>query len=249
VADHLSRLAPEATPREELPIDDSFPDEQLLAISHQATPRYADLVNFKVCGVSPLGISHQQRKKFFSDAKHFVWEEPLLYKLCGDGVYRRCLLEDEVQSVLHHCHTSTYCGHFEAEKAITKVLQAGFYWPMMFKDARSFIMTCDRCQRSENISKSHEMPQQGILEVELFDAWGIDFICPFLPSYNNLYVLMAIDYVYKWVESRATSTNDSKVVIKFLKKNTLTRFGMSRALLTDNGTHFCSKPLEAILRK
>jgi len=51
VADHLSRLGPEATPREEIPIDDSFPDEQLLAISHQATPWYVDLVNFKVCGV------------------------------------------------------------------------------------------------------------------------------------------------------------------------------------------------------
>ena len=96
VADHLSRLGPEVTPREELHIDDSFPDEQLLAISHQATPWFADLVNFKVCGVLPPGLSHQQRKKFFSDAKYYVWEEPLLYKLCGDGVYRRCLPNDEV---------------------------------------------------------------------------------------------------------------------------------------------------------
>jgi len=125
VADHLSRLGPEATPREELPIDDLFPDEQLLAISHQATPCYADLVNFKVCGVLPPGLSHQQRKKFFSDAKYYVWEEPLPYKLCGDGVYRRCLPEDEMQSALHHCHASTYGGHFGAEKIVAKVLQSG----------------------------------------------------------------------------------------------------------------------------
>jgi len=122
VADHLSRLGPEATPIEELPIDDSFPDEQLLAMSHQTTPWYADLVNFKVCGILPPGISHQQRKKFFSDAKHFVWEEPLLYKLCGNGVYRRCLLEDEIQSFLHHCHASTYGGHLRFEKTVVKVL-------------------------------------------------------------------------------------------------------------------------------
>jgi len=95
VADHLSHLGPEATPREEIPIDNSFPDEQLLAISHQATPWYADLVNFKVCGVLPPGLSHQRRKKFFPDTKYYVWEEPLLYKLCRNGVYR-CLLEDEV---------------------------------------------------------------------------------------------------------------------------------------------------------
>jgi len=80
VADHLSRLSPEATLIEEIPIDDLFLDEQLLAISHQATSWYADLVNFKVYGVLPLGLSHQQRKKFLCDAGYYVWEEPLLYK-------------------------------------------------------------------------------------------------------------------------------------------------------------------------
>jgi len=59
VVDHLSSLGPKATPSEELPIDDLFPDEQLLAISHQATPRYVDLVNFKVCAALPPGLSHQ----------------------------------------------------------------------------------------------------------------------------------------------------------------------------------------------
>ena len=92
----MCRLGPEATPSEDLPKNDSFPAEELLALSHQATPWFADLVNFKVCGLLPPGLSHQQRKKFFSDAKYYVWEEPLLYKLCGDGVYRRCLPECKV---------------------------------------------------------------------------------------------------------------------------------------------------------
>jgi len=59
MADHLSRLGPEATPNEELPIDDSFLDEKLIATSHQATPWYADLVNFKVCEVLPSNLSYQ----------------------------------------------------------------------------------------------------------------------------------------------------------------------------------------------
>ena len=86
-------------------------------------------------------------------------------------------------------------------------------------------------------------------EVELFDVWGIDFMGPFPPSYNNLYILMAVDYVSKWVEVIATPTNDSKVVIKLFKKNNFTRFGMPRALLSDNGAHFWNKPLESILKK
>jgi len=92
------------------------------------------------------------------------------------------------------------------------------------------------------------MPQQGILEVELFDVWGIDFMGPFPPC-NNLCILVAVDYVSKLVEAIATPTNDAKVVIKFLMKNIFTRFGMPRALIRENGTHFCNKTLETLLKK
>lgn len=65
------------------------------------------------------------------------------------------------------------------------------------------------------------MPLHGILEVELFDVWEIDFMGPFVPSNNNLYILVAIDYLSKWVEAQAFLTNDVKVVTRFLKKNIL----------------------------
>jgi len=55
VANHLSHLSIESTLSEELPVDDSFPDEQLLFISQQAAPWHADMVNFKVCGMLPPG--------------------------------------------------------------------------------------------------------------------------------------------------------------------------------------------------
>jgi len=131
VANHLSRLGPEATPCEELPIDDFFPDDQLFAISHQSTPWYADLINFKVW------LFNQQRKWFLSDTRYYVWEEPFLYKLCGDWIYRRCLPEHEVHSVLYHCYTWTYGGNFGSDKTIVKVLQAGFHWPTFFKYVRN----------------------------------------------------------------------------------------------------------------
>jgi len=73
VANHLSHLGYKATPNEQLPIDNSLLDSQLLAISHQVTPWYADLVNFKVRGVMPLSFSYQQRTKLLSNAKYYVW--------------------------------------------------------------------------------------------------------------------------------------------------------------------------------
>jgi len=133
-------------------------------------PWYADLVNFEAYGAMPTGLSYQQRKRFFSNAKYYVWEEPILYKLCGEGVYRRCFPEDEAPSVLHYCHASAYGGHVGPNMTIAKVLQAGFYWPTVFKDVKHFIMGCDRWQWMLNISKRHEIPHSGILEVELFDV-------------------------------------------------------------------------------
>ena len=88
-----------------------------------------------------------------------------------------------------------------------------------------------------------------ILEVELFDLWGIDFLGPFPASYSNLYILLAVNYVSKWVEAIPTRTNDAKVVAKFLRSNIFSRFGTPRALITDNGTHFCNKVIDKVLQK
>ena len=88
-----------------------------------------------------------------------------------------------------------------------------------------FVKTCDRCQRVGNISRRHELPLTNILEVKIFDVWGIDFMGPFPPSFGKLYILLVVDYVSKWVEAIATPANDAKVVIRFLHKNILTRFG------------------------
>lgn len=93
------------------------------------------------------------------------------------------------------------------------------------------------------------MPQQGILEVELFDVWGMDFMGLFPSSFGNEYILVVVDYVSKWIEASATKKNDSNTVIKFMKKHIFSRFGMPRAFIIDNGTHFCNKFLEKLFVK
>uniref|UniRef100_A0A803QNX7 Integrase catalytic domain-containing protein n=1 Tax=Cannabis sativa TaxID=3483 RepID=A0A803QNX7_CANSA len=161
---------------------------------------------------------------------------------------RRCVLKEEVASIIEHCHSSPYGGHFGGQRTTTKVFQLRYYWPSIFKDAHNFA-SCDRCQRVGNISVRNEMPLNCILEVELFDIWGIDFMGPFPPSYGNLYILLVVDYVCKWVEAVASPTNDSKVVMKFLQKQVFTRFGTLQALISDEGTHFVNKILTALLAK
>ena len=71
------------------------------------------------------------------------------------------------------------------------------------------------------------MSLQSMLEVEVFDYWGIDFVGPLPLSYGNEYILVAVDYVSKWVLAVATPTNDAKTTIKFFMKNIFARFGIS----------------------
>ena len=247
VADHLSRL--EGT-KDDVLVNDEFPDEKLFAIEDKrAAPWFADFVNYLVAKVIPPEFNYQQKKRFFAHLKHYYWEEPILYRHCADQVIRRCVPEDEMHSILNHCHTLPCGGHFGGQKTAAKVLQSGFYWPSLFKDAHQFVSTCDKRQRMGNISRKDEPPMHPILEVELFDLWGIDFMGPFPASYSNLYILLAIDYVSKWMEAIPTRTNDAKVVAQFLRNNIFSRFGTPRALIIDNGTHFCNKVIDKVLQK
>ncbi|GKB62352.1 reverse transcriptase domain-containing protein [Tanacetum coccineum] len=98
------------------------------------------------------------------------------------------------------------------------------------------------------IKMGDEMPQNAIQVCEIFDVWGIDFMGPFSSSRGNKYILVAVDYLSKWVEAKALPTNDARVVIKFLK-SLFARFGTPRAIISDRGTHFCNDQFSKAMLK
>ncbi|XP_071939675.1 uncharacterized protein [Coffea arabica] len=210
---------------------------------------HLNIVNFLVTDKFPTGWPKAKRDKLRSDAKFYIWDDPYLWKRGADQIIRRCVSEVEFQSILAYCHSFACGGHFGPKRTARKVLESGFYWPTLFKDAYSFCKSCDKCQRVGNISRRDQMTQTPMIFVEIFDVWGIDFMGPFPSSFGFLYILLAVDYVSKWVEAKATRTNDSKVVAEFVKSNIFVRFGMPRAIVSDRGTHFCNKTIAAIFRR
>ena len=92
-----------------------------------------------------------------------------------------------------------------------------------------------------NINRRNEMPLQGIMVVLTFYVWGIDFIGPFTPSFGNLYILLAVDYVSKWVEAIACPKNDANIVVGFIQKNILSRFGALRTIISEEISYFANK--------
>ncbi|GJW75470.1 reverse transcriptase domain-containing protein [Tanacetum coccineum] len=106
-----------------------------------------------------------------------------------------------------------------ADITARKIFESEFYWPTIFKDATKYVQGCDACQRARNISSRNLMPLTNILVSEVFDIWGIDFMGPFPSLRKNKYILVAVDYVSKWLEAEALPTNDARIVAYWALKN------------------------------
>ncbi|CAM8972936.1 unnamed protein product [Rhodiola kirilowii] len=92
------------------------------------------------------------------------------------------------------------------------------------------------------------MPQMPIVVDEMFDIWGIDFMGPFPSAYNLQYILVAVDYVSKWVEAKATKHDDDKPVVDFLRTNIFCRYGVPKAVISDQGSHFCNCSVASVFK-
>nr|GEX92715.1 reverse transcriptase domain-containing protein [Tanacetum cinerariifolium] len=123
-------------------------------------------------------------------------------------------LRQEAIDILKACHNGPTGGHYGANYTAKKVFDSGFYWPSIYKDAFELVKHCDSCQCQGKVSQRDEMPQNFIQICEIFDVWGIDFMGPFLSSKGNKYILVAVDYLSKWVEAKALPTNDARVAYK-----------------------------------
>ncbi|GJT94662.1 hypothetical protein Tco_1090180 [Tanacetum coccineum] len=103
-ADHLSRLEnPELEELDEDAICYSFLDEHLMVVNikeMETDPWYADYANFLVFKIVPQHLTYHLRKKFQSDVKKYIWDDPYLFKSCRDGIVRRCVFGKELQEIL-----------------------------------------------------------------------------------------------------------------------------------------------------
>nr|GEW70001.1 reverse transcriptase domain-containing protein [Tanacetum cinerariifolium] len=168
--------------------------------------------------------------------------------ICVDQIIRRCVHGQEANDILKACHKGPTGGHHGANFTAKKVFDAGFFWPTIYRDAHNLVKSCDSCQRQGKISQRDEMPQNVIQVCEIFDVWGTDFMGPFPSSRRNRYILVAVDYLSKWVEAKALLINDARVVVKILK-SLFTRFGTPRAIISDRGTHFCNDKFAKVMSK
>nr|GEV42551.1 reverse transcriptase domain-containing protein [Tanacetum cinerariifolium] len=138
-----------------------------------------------------------------------------------DLSFQQCVHGQEAYDILKACYEGPTGGHHGANFTAKKVFDAGFFWPTIYKDAHDLVKSCDSCQH---------------------------FMGPFPSSRGNRYILVAIQYLSKWVEAKALPTNDARVVVKFLK-SLFARFRTPRAIISDRGTHFCNDNFAKVMSK
>nr|GEZ18436.1 reverse transcriptase domain-containing protein [Tanacetum cinerariifolium] len=223
-ADHLSRLEnPHQSVLDKKEINETFPLETLNVVSfcgESSTPWFSDFANYHAGNFVVKEMSSQQKNKLFKDVKHYFWDDPFLFKICANQVIQRCVHGQEAIDILKSCHNRPTGGHYGPNYTTKKGM----------------------------ISQRDEMPQNSIQVYEIFDVWGINFIGPFPSSRGNKYILVAIDYLSKWVEAKALPTNDARVVCKFLK-SLFARFVTPRAIISDRGTHFYNDQFIKVMLK
>nr|GEW79938.1 reverse transcriptase domain-containing protein [Tanacetum cinerariifolium] len=179
-ADHLSRLEnPYENVLDPKEINATFPLETLSMVTFRGDSGaswFANFANYHAGKFIVKGMSTQQKNKFFKDVKHYIWDDPFLFKTCADQVIRRCVHGKEALDILEVCHNGPTGGHHGANLTAKKVFDVGFFWPTIYKDAYEFVKNCDSCQRQGKNSQRDEMPQNSIQICEIFDIWGIDFM-------------------------------------------------------------------------
>ena len=85
--------------------------------------------------------------------------------------------------------------------------------------------------------------------VQIFDVWGIDFMGPFPSSFGNIYILLVVDYVSKWVEAIACPINDAIIMVGFIQRNILSIFRAPRIIISDEGSHIASKVFAKLMSR
>nr|GEY79543.1 reverse transcriptase domain-containing protein [Tanacetum cinerariifolium] len=182
-ADHLSRLEnPYENVLDPNEINENFPLETLSMVTFRGDSSascFADFANYHAGNFIVKDMTFQQKNKFFKDVKHYIWDDPLLFKICADQVIRQCVHGKEAHDILVACHNRPTGGHHGANITARKIFDSDFFWPTIYKDAHEFVKNCDSCQRQGKFSQRDEMPQNSIQVYEIFDVCGIDFMGPF----------------------------------------------------------------------
>ena len=168
-----------------------------------------------------------------------------LYQRDHGGLLVKCADTDEDGMITTYLQGGACGGHWNWKSTAYKILRVGYYWHSFFSDVYAKVRACVECQKLSGKQKILSLALKPITVDAPFQKWGLDFIGEINPysSGHHKYILIAIDFFTKWLEVIPTRKTTDKVIINFLEKNILSRFGYPRKIVTGNATAFKSREM------
>ncbi len=144
-------------------------------------------------------------------------------------------------------HNDPISGHFATDAMFNKI-KTRYYWPQFYNDIKQYVESCDSCQRrerSKNNNLLHPIPVHSP-----FYQIGIDFVGP-LPrtQREKKYIIVAMDYLTKWLEARAVSEATAEAASQFVYEQIICQHSCPQIILSDRGTHFNNNMMKKLMEK
>ncbi|KAI3465522.1 hypothetical protein Pfo_022185 [Paulownia fortunei] len=197
---------------------------QILCADKEEPSWKDNIIQYLTTGELPINPADARKLK--TKASRFLIIDGELYKRGFSQPYLKCLTPTKANYVLREIHEGIS-------------LRQGYFWPTIQNDARELVMRCRACQEHANIQHRPATPLHPIESPYPFVQWGMDIVGPFPPATGQRkFLIVTMNYFMKWVEAEPLARITEKEVIKFLWKNVIYRFGIPRALISDNGTQF-----------
>ena len=151
----------------------------------------------------------------------------------------KCIVGEDVDYVLREVHEGVSGNHIGARALAGKVLRQGYYWPTMLRDATDLVRRCKICQEHTKISHLPSEPLTSVTSPWPFQQWGLDILGP-LPIEKGQckFIIVVVDYFTKWAKVEPLATITEQKICNFVWRNIICRFGIPRALVSDNGKQF-----------
>ena len=140
-------------------------------------------------------------------------------------------------------HEGSFGMHANGHVMAKKILRAGYYWLTMESDYCIHVRKCHKCQDFRDNVNAPPMPLNVLAAPWPFSMWGIDVIGAIEPRALNghRFILVVINYFTKWVEAASYSSVMRSVVVRFVKKEIIYRYGLPKKIITDNATNLNNK--------
>src|SRR5215216_5852692 len=207
---------------------------------------YEELTQYLTTLTYPFNLDDSQQIKLQKISTQYLMKNNLLHKRTRDGD-KRVILPEQVEIILYNLHKDMTGAHLGGDATFEKAKER-YYWPQMYEDVRKYIQQCDNCQKRGS-SKRKELLQPIKVKAP-FHRVGIDIKVP-LPrtSQGNRYIIVAMDYFTKWPEAKPIPDIKSETVAKFIFDEIICRHGVPDELLSDRGTSFLNKVVDALCEK